>query len=99
MIRNSARSWKSLSDGWRRNWTPCIRRGPSGTSRTGQLAHWLKGAGGTAGFPAFTQPASEPWHLAQAQQTERIEAALDGLVAMCQRIVVPEPNLAETGGT
>ena len=34
--------------------------GESGTSPSWpQLAHWLKGDGGTAGFPAFTDPASK----------------------------------------
>ena len=59
-----------------------------------QLAHWLKGAGGTAGFPAFSQPASTLMQLAKAQQTEQIEAVLCNLVELNKRIVVLESNPA-----
>ena len=57
-----------------------------------QLAHWLKGAGGTAGFPAFTTPASKLLQLAKAQQTEQIEAVLCNLVELSKRIVILESS-------
>jgi len=60
-----------------------------------RLAHWLKGAGGTAGFPAFTQPARELETLARDQQCDQIEAALAELLQLSQRIVV-SPTSAPT---
>ena len=59
------------------------------------LAHWLKGAGGTAGFPAFTQPASRLRQLAEARQSEQIEAALCHLVKLTKRIVVSKSKPIE----
>jgi CheY-like chemotaxis protein/HPt (histidine-containing phosphotransfer) domain-containing protein len=52
------------------------------------LAHWLKGAGGTVGFDAFTEPALGLEQLAKAQNTEEVEAAIDGLRQLASRIVV-----------
>ncbi len=68
-------------------------------SALAELAHWLKGAGGTAGFPAFTEPAARLRQLAQAQQTEQVEAALCSLVELSKRIVVSESNPAKAGDT
>ncbi|MBI2227662.1 MAG: response regulator [Deltaproteobacteria bacterium] len=52
------------------------------------LAHWLKGAGGTVGFDAFTEPALALEQLAKAQNTEEVEATIDGLRQLASRIVV-----------
>ncbi len=51
------------------------------------LAHWLKGAGGTVGFDAFTEPAFGLEQLAKAQNTEEIEAAIAELRRIAGRIV------------
>ncbi len=54
-----------------------------------KLAHWLKGAGGTVGFDAFTEPAKEfesAAKQADAEQTERWLIELRGLVG---RVVAP----------
>jgi HPt (histidine-containing phosphotransfer) domain-containing protein len=51
-----------------------------------RLAHWLKGAGGTAGFPAFTQPAKRLETTVRDQQWDQIEAAIAELFALAQRI-------------
>jgi CheY-like chemotaxis protein len=61
-----------------------------------RLAHWLKGAGGTAGFPAFTQPAKHLETLVEDQQCDEIEAAVAELLELSQRIAVApaEPALA-----
>ena len=61
-----------------------------------RLAHWLKGAGGTAGFPAFTQPAKHLETLVRNGQYDRLEAVLAGLSGLAGRIVVPpaEPAAA-----
>ena len=52
------------------------------------LAHWLKGAGGTVGFDAFTEPALGLEQLAKARNTEEVEAAIDELRQLASRIVV-----------
>ena len=54
------------------------------------LAHWLAGSGGTAGFDALTGPAKQLEHLAQASETDAMEAALAGLLEIVDRIVAPE---------
>jgi hypothetical protein len=61
-----------------------------------QLAHWLKGAGGTVGFDVFFEPALELEGLAKQGDRGAIGAALGQLDALAARIVVPddEPALA-----
>jgi HPt (histidine-containing phosphotransfer) domain-containing protein len=54
-----------------------------------KLAHWLKGAGGTMGFGAFTEPARTLEQLAKKQQTSDIEATLTELKELADSIVVP----------
>ena len=44
-----------------------------------QLAHWLKGAGGTAGFAALTEPARRLEGFVRDQQCDDIEAAVTEL--------------------
>ncbi len=65
----------------------------------GRLAHWLKGAGGTAGFPAFTQPAKHLESLVRDQQCDEIEATVAELLQLAQRIAVSpaDPTLAREG--
>jgi HPt (histidine-containing phosphotransfer) domain-containing protein len=53
------------------------------------IAHWIKGAGGTAGFPALTEPATGLERLARAGATERIESAIQKLAALALRIHMP----------
>jgi len=53
-----------------------------------RLAHWLKGAGGTAGFPAFSQPARRLESLVKDQQCDEIEAAIAELRDLAQRLAV-----------
>jgi len=56
-----------------------------------ELAHWLKGSGGTAGFHAFTELARELEQLARsADAGDRINAIMGEIVDIAQRIVVPE---------
>lgn len=54
-----------------------------------QLAHWLKGAGGTVGYDAFTEPAVRLEQLVLARDTGGIPAALAELRALAGRMVVP----------
>jgi CheY-like chemotaxis protein/HPt (histidine-containing phosphotransfer) domain-containing protein len=60
------------------------------------LGHWLKGAGGTVGFDAFTEPALALEQLAKARNEEEIEAAIAGLRRLAGRI---ELTSVANGGT
>jgi CheY-like chemotaxis protein len=70
-------------------------------SELGRLAHWIKGAGGTAGFPAFTKPAKHLETLIRDEQCDQIEAAVLELLDLSQRIAVcpvdrlPSPSAAK----
>jgi HPt (histidine-containing phosphotransfer) domain-containing protein len=55
-----------------------------------KLGHWLKGAGGTVGFDHFFEPSHEMELAAKAQDLEACEACFSLLLALSQRIVVPE---------
>jgi HPt (histidine-containing phosphotransfer) domain-containing protein len=50
------------------------------------LAHWLKGSGGTAGFPAFTKPAANLEKLARENRPEEIAAALAEVCDLGKRV-------------
>jgi CheY-like chemotaxis protein len=54
-----------------------------------RLAHWLKGSGGTAGFPVFTQPAKRLGAMLKANQVDEIEALLAELRQIASRIEKP----------
>ena len=55
-----------------------------------QLAHWLKGSGGTAGFHAFTDLAKELELLArQEAPDEQIDIIVSEIEAITECIVVP----------
>ncbi len=54
-----------------------------------RLAHWLKGSGGSAGFPALTAPARQVEKLARDSQCDAIEAALADLLEISARIAKP----------
>jgi CheY-like chemotaxis protein/HPt (histidine-containing phosphotransfer) domain-containing protein len=53
------------------------------------LAHWLKGAGGTAGFGDFTSPAATLEKLAKANQREQLASAVEVLRNLFRRIERP----------
>jgi CheY-like chemotaxis protein/HPt (histidine-containing phosphotransfer) domain-containing protein len=53
------------------------------------LAHWLKGAGGTAGFAALTSPAATLNRLAKDARADAIPDVLNELQGLCDRIDVP----------
>jgi PAS domain S-box-containing protein len=59
-----------------------------------QLAHWLKGSGGTAGFPAFTDPAAMLEQLSKENRLDEIEAVLADVRDLGRRVIRPEPKLA-----
>ncbi len=52
-------------------------------------AHWLKGAGGTVGFDAFTGPAETLEQLAREGKSDDIEAALDEIRGLAERMELP----------
>ena len=56
--------------------------------RVAQLAHWLKGSGGTAGFGAFTGPAKKLEALAKGGELEQIATAIEELRELASRIDV-----------
>ena len=60
------------------------------------LAHWLKGAGGTVGFDAFTEPAANLEQLAKAKSEAQIEDAIIVLRQLADRIVVSADEDAQT---
>ncbi len=54
-----------------------------------ELAHWLKGSGGTAGFVEFTTPARELELAAKAGSKSDAQAALQQLQRLTSRIAMP----------
>ena len=59
-----------------------------------QLAHWLKGAGGTVGFDAFFEPARKLEQHAKTGAWAELRHALQQLRLMADRIAVPDHNPA-----
>jgi CheY-like chemotaxis protein len=58
------------------------------------LAHWLKGAGGTVGFDVFFEPAREFERLARAGERAGLAHSLHQIQALARRIVVPDGEAA-----
>ncbi len=54
------------------------------------LAHWLKGAGGTVGFDVFTEPAKNLEQVAKARREDQIDEILEELTQLVKRIVVDD---------
>ena len=54
------------------------------------LGHWLKGAGGTVGFNHFIEPSQEMELAAKAKDLGACEACFSLMLALSQRIVIPE---------
>ncbi len=63
------------------------------------LAHWLKGAGGTVGFDAFTEPAGELEQAAKAGERDGLEARVAALRALADRVEMPEIDSDQTVNT
>jgi PAS domain S-box-containing protein len=64
-----------------------------------ELAHWLKGAGGTVGFDDFFEPAREFEMHAKSGRRAELEAGLKHLLAMADRVVIPEEDGASAAAT
>ena len=59
-----------------------------------ELAHWLKGAGGTVGFDVFTKPAAQLEVHAREGDTTQVKPAIENLRQLAARIVVPQGEIA-----
>ena len=59
-----------------------------------RLSHWLKGAGGTMGFNAFTEPAKKLELLAKQKQVDGISDALGEVLGMIDSVAV-QPEEAD----
>ncbi len=57
-----------------------------------ELAHWLKGSGGTVGFDEFTQPAAELEKAAKAERISVVEAKIVDIRQLASRIHLPESS-------
>ena len=61
-----------------------------------QLAHGLKGAGGTAGFDEFTQPSGELERSANENDKAGMEAQLEIVATLANSIVLSKDDSAAT---
>lgn len=59
------------------------------TAELRSLAHWLKGAGGSAGFPMFTELARDLEHLTRLNCIEEMGPILDQITNITGRIAMP----------
>jgi CheY-like chemotaxis protein/HPt (histidine-containing phosphotransfer) domain-containing protein len=62
----------------------------------GELAHSVKGAGGSAGFDELTEPAKQLQHWSEQENSENIEAILTELSDLSQRINQGASTIQET---
>jgi HPt (histidine-containing phosphotransfer) domain-containing protein len=56
------------------------------------LAHWLKGAGGTVGYDAFTKPAEDLESHAKAARAENASQALQTVKSLASAVVPPDAS-------
>jgi CheY-like chemotaxis protein len=62
------------------------------------LAHWVKGSGGTAGFPALTDPARALERAAREQRLDEVASSIASLHDLASRIVSPRTPRLTHGG-
>lgn len=55
----------------------------------GNEAHWLKGSGGTVGFPEFTGPALDLMNSARDNNVEGSQLHLERVMNVRHRLVIP----------
>ena len=60
-----------------------------------QLAHWLKGAGGTAGFSEFTRPAAELERFSAGEKTEESRKTVEVIAGVVERVVVDPSSVPQ----
>jgi two-component system, sensor histidine kinase len=61
-------------------------------AKIADLGHWFKGAGGTAGFAAFTEPARKLEQFAQSHNPDSLERALQDVTSLVERLQAPPPH-------
>ena len=59
------------------------------SAKLADLAHWLKGAGGTVGFDAFTEPAIGLEQLARDGNVQAAEVELKKIVSLTGALARP----------
>ena len=59
-----------------------------------ELAHWLKGAGGTCGYPQFSRPAVDLENASKSTQIDDVIAHLKKIKSLRDRIELPTHPLA-----
>jgi HPt (histidine-containing phosphotransfer) domain-containing protein len=59
-------------------------------------AHWLKGAGGTVGFPDLTAPSRDLMNAARQRDIPRCQELIEVILRIRRRIVLPEKQLQAT---
>ncbi len=64
------------------------------TKEVADLAHWLKGAGGTCGFVEFYDPSMQLEQAAKSNNVEEFEAAWTELKSIADHITIPELELS-----
>lgn len=63
--------------------------GDADLDKLAELAHWLKGTGGTVGFDCLTEPATQLELSARRQRLDEVAECLQRLVTLSDRIAVP----------
>jgi CheY-like chemotaxis protein len=57
--------------------------------KVAELAHWLRGSGGTVGFNCFTEPSGRLEVLAKARDRDEAQRALEEIASLSERIALP----------
>ncbi|MGB5677343.1 MAG: Hpt domain-containing protein, partial [Gammaproteobacteria bacterium] len=58
-----------------------------------EIAHWLKGTGGSAGFDAFTEPAEHLAEAALGHNEASVDEAIAVLRGLADRIQLPQEKI------
>jgi HPt (histidine-containing phosphotransfer) domain-containing protein len=64
--------------------------------RVAQLAHWLKGSGGSAGFSDFNNPAKRLEQAAKLENLDEIAASIEELRQLASRVAMPTKSTGIT---
>ena len=99
--RQEMKNSRGSSCGLWKNWGAQLEALEAASTRddlveVANLAHWLKGAGGTVGFDVFTEPAAQLETDAKLGNTDRIQANIATLRALAARVKAPgaSPGMA-----
>ena len=78
-VQRACEQWEAMKRAWANQ----------NLEEMARLAHWFKGASGTAGFDAFTEPAKRMEQVVKARKRDDIPLALDAMAGLVDRIVAP----------